>query len=144
MLTLHSRLVHEATIKAGGSTFEPLYGRFVTDRDGHCVSLLEGSALRVARDQETAARLRASRGEKLEVFGPHHVERVVRAHQHLYSAPGTTIGTWVDGHGVVHIDPAEIVPDLAEALRRASERNQKAVYDLSRGLAVPVSGPVAA
>lgn len=44
----------------------------------------------------------------------------------------TCVGTWVDGEDIV-FDVSHIVPDESTAMRLATERGEKAIYDITNG-----------
>jgi hypothetical protein len=51
---------------------------------------------------------------------------------------GFYVGTWRDDKGRTHYDPAEVVKDRDEALRKAKERKQEAVWDFGNKSEVKV------
>ena len=128
-LARSTREIYEATLAGGGATFDPHTGRFLLAGadQGHSVGLVSGTALEAASTPAIAALT------GLPLFEPRLIEAVVREYQDVYEDPDTVIGTWVDGAGVVHIDPAEVFVDVDEALLRAAVRGQAAVFHLGCG-----------
>ena len=109
--------IHASTIEHGGATFDPHTGKFLVpgESPGYAVAVVPGTALSVPLDQLT----------------PQHIEQVIRQFQDVYQHPNTTIGTWVDDKGIVHIDPGQVMADLDDAILTGSIRGQEAIYDLA-------------
>lgn len=100
----------------GGASYNPHTGQFIRagSQPGYAVGLVAGDGRLV----DAAA------------FTPQDIEMVVRAHQDVYAHPDTIVGTW-QSDGKVAIDPAEVVPNLDDALIRAAARGQDAIYDIA-------------
>lgn len=110
-----------------GSTVDPRTGRSLVGRRGFAVPIEEGS-FDVVDAGNFDARYEAG-------FLQTHGER-------LTSEPELMVGTWEDGTGRVHLDLVEVVESREEALRRARERGQKAVFDLFNLVEIPVGDAV--
>ncbi len=108
-----------------GFTFDPAKGAFL-DEGGYMVGGVPGNKGRVIEGGLNEQDLRAFLDENAE----------------LLQQPGMRAGGWAD-QGKTYLDVSEEVGDEAEALKRAAERKELAVYHLTgkRSIDVPPEAP---
>lgn len=59
------------------------------------------------------------------------IEKFIKANKSLFEGDNVVLGGWVDGEGVAHIEPSELVKSKRKAITLGKERNQQAVWDFN-------------
>lgn len=57
------------------------------------------------------------------------IEDFIKSNKSLFEGDNVVLGGWVDGDGVAHIEPSELVKSKRKAITLGKERNQQAVWD---------------
>lgn len=67
------------------------------------------------------------------------IARYINHNRMQLNRPGIHLGAWTDPAGAVWLDLSEVHPNRRNAMAAARSRNEIAIYDLHRGIDIPVS-----